>query len=271
MIDTSPAQFTAMLLIERHHAVTYAALAKEVALIAPSARLGDWSGPIIDPSKASGIDMLSLDGQQMAVLAVDAPAPAIALDFGPLPNLLWPDPSSEIARHRAHVMIVSPGDATSRADAVAKARAVTIVAAAYAAIVRTIGVVWVDAANLLPPEIFARSVEKIGMPGGTAVPFWVRVQHARVDGAGERRNAIVAGTLGLAALGHPELEYAPAATAPGTITAHAMAVAGYLLASGKTLKAGDTLGADGGQQFVVTARSAGSFTGNPVLQLEAKQ
>ena len=268
MIDASSAQFTAMLLLEQPLAVTYAALAKEVARIAPTARLGDWSGPIDDPSKATGIEMLSLDGQQMAVLAVDAPAPAIALDFGPIPNLLWPDPSKAIAKHRAHVMIVSPGEPKDRTDAVAKARAVTIIAAAYAALAKTIGVVWVDAANLVSPGAFSNAAEKVGVPGGLAVPFWVRVKFAPTATQTGGARTFVVGTAGLSAFGHPELEYAPSQS-PLELASHALATAQYLLSSGASLKGGDTIGVEGQKRFNLRDADPGTFANGPVLVLEA--
>jgi len=268
MTDTN-AQYTAMLLLEQPHAVGYAALAKEVARIAPTARLGDWSGPIDDPTKAAGIEMLSLDGQQMAVLAVDAPAPAMALDFGPIPNLLWPDPSKEIAKQRAHAMIVSPGEPNGRADAIAKARAVTIVAAAYAALARTIGVVWVDAGNLIPPAVFKNATEKIGAPAGIAVPLWVRVKFAPTSVQAGGKRVFVVGTIGLSALGHPELEYAPTEN-PLEIVTHAMAAAQYLLSSGATLKGGDTIGVEGQNRFNLKDNPRGTFVNGPIILMEAR-
>jgi hypothetical protein len=262
-----PPQFTAMILCERHVAVSFNDLATALKRIAPAAMLGDWSGPITTPAADLGTEMLSLDGQQIVVLAVDAPAPAIALDFGPIPNLLWPDPSKEIAKHRAHVMIVAPGEPASRADAIAKARAVTLVAAAFAALVRTVGVVWVDAGNLVPPAVFTKLTEKIGAADGLAVPLWVRVKFAPTSVQNGVKPAFVVGKVGLSALSHPDLEYSPTQN-PLEFASHAMATAQYLLSSGATLRGGQTIGVDGQNKFNLRDQLSGTFTDDKVIALE---
>ncbi|MEQ1697586.1 MAG: DUF4261 domain-containing protein [Hyphomicrobiaceae bacterium] len=264
-----PPQFTAMILCERHVAVSFNDLAAALKRIAPAAVLGDWSCPITTPADGFGTELLSLDGQQMAVLAVDAPAPAISLDFGPLPNLLWPDPSKEMAKHRAHVMIVAPGEPANRAEAIVKARAVTLVAAGYAALVRTIGVVWVDAGNLVPPAVFTKLTEQIGAPDGIAVPFWVRVKFAPTSVQSGGSRAFVVGTAGLSALCHPELEYAPSPN-PLELSSHALATAQYLLSSGASLKGGQTIGVDGQKRYDLKPKVPGMFTPGAVITLEAR-
>ncbi len=78
------------------------------------------------------MEILSLNGEKISVLNVDGPAPSAVLQPGPFPNLLWPKASTEAASHRAHIVIIGLEDPVDRHAALAKARAVTLLAAAIA-------------------------------------------------------------------------------------------------------------------------------------------
>jgi hypothetical protein len=169
------ALFTAVLLLEKQVKLSFSQVQAELKRIAPPVALGDWGGPVADPASVPGIEMLSLNGEKLSVLAMDAPAPASTLRPGPFVNALWPNAEREAGHHKAHIAIVGLQDPTHREAALAKARAVTLLAAAIARLVPAIGVAWVDGANLVRAAAFPVMTKNAGQPDANAVPFWVRV------------------------------------------------------------------------------------------------
>jgi hypothetical protein len=251
---SSPAsrpQFTAALLLTQRAAVSFAQFRSELKLIAPDAGLGDWSGPVTDPAADPGVEMLNLNGERLSVLVVGGPAPASMLQAGPFPNPLWPNAEKEAAEHRAYILVVAPEDPPDREAAVAKARAVTLLAAALARIVPATGVTWIDSVNLVKAAAFVGITEKLGQPEANAVPFWVRLMVTKSAPASAGGPTLTAGTLGLRIFGLRELEYAPAALDPGFILQHAYSVSEYLLRSGKRLGDGESIGVDGQAGFAI--------------------
>ena len=174
-----PSQFTAALLLKQSARPTFAQIQLELKRLAPQAVLGDWRGPITDHTIDPGIETLSLNGEKISVLVVDAPAPASVLHPGPFPNIGWPNAEIEAAHHKAHIVIIGLEDPVDREAILAKARAVTLMAAAIARLVPAIGVTWVDGAHLMKAESFIKKTETIGQPGANAVPIWVRVMIAQ--------------------------------------------------------------------------------------------
>jgi hypothetical protein len=260
------AQFTAALLLERPVKLSFGQLQAELKRIAPQAVLEGWDGPI-DPATDPGIEMLSLNGEKLSVLVVDAPAPPAVLQPGPFANPLWPNAEKEAANHKAHIVVIGLEDPIDRDAALAKARAVTLLAAAIARLVPAIGATWADAANLVRAAAFTEMTKSIGQPGGNAVPFWVRIMLARGDAGPGGKPTTKAGTLGLRIFGLRELEYAPAPLDPGFILQHAYSTSEYLLSSGRRLADGETIGAGGQAAFAISHADAGDFVSFPVARL----
>ncbi len=264
--DSRP-QFTAALLLERHLQLTFKQIRSELKRIAPQATLGDWGGPVTDPTDDTGIEMLSLNGEKISVITVDAPAPAAVLEPGPFLNPLWPNAAVEAARHKAHIVIIGLDDPADRKAALAKARAVTLLAAAIARLVPAIGVSWADGANLVKAEAFIEMTKTIGQPDANAVPFWVRVMMAEGPSTARGEQTIAAGTLGLRIFGLRELEYAPGPLDPEFLMQHAYSVSEYLLRSGKRLRDGETIGVEGHTGFAISFANSGDFVSYPVARL----
>jgi hypothetical protein len=215
--------------------------------------------------------MLSLYGVKLSVLVVDTPAPPGVLQSGPFANPLWPNAEKEAARHKAHIVVIGLEDPIDREAAHAKARAVTVVAAALARIVPAIGVSWVDGANLVPAAAFLQMTKDIGSAGANAVPFWVRIMLARGDNGPGGKPTVKAGTLGLRIFGLRELEYAAAPLDPGFLMQHVYSTAEYLLRSGKRLADGETIGVEGEARFAISLADAGDFVSSPIARLSSLQ
>jgi hypothetical protein len=260
-------QFTAALLLKQPVQLSFDQIRTELKRVAPRVTLGDWDGPVTGSADDTGIEMLSLNGEKMSLLNVDAPAPASVLEAGPFPNPLWPDPAAEAAAHKAHIVVIGLGDPVDRKAALAKARAVTLLTAAIARLVPAIGATWADSANLVKAAAFIGMTEGIGQPEANAVPFWVRLMLAQGPSTARGEQTIMAGTLGLRIFGLRELEYAPAPLDPEFIVQHAYSVSEYLLRSGKRLRHGETIGVEGQSGFAVSHADSGDFVSYPVARL----
>ena len=260
-------QFTATLLLENQVKPSFRQLQEELRRLAPDAVLGDWTGPVTDPAADLGIEMLSLNGEMLSVLVVDAPAPAAILQPGPFPNPLWPNAEKEAAQHKAHILVVGLENPVDREAALAKARTVTLVTAAIARLVPAIGMSWIDGANLVRAAGFVEITKSIGQPGANAVPLWVRIMLATGDAGPRGEPMLKAGTTGLRIFGLRELEYAATPFDPSFVVPHAYSIAEYLLASGKRLADGETIGAEGRTRFRVSHADTGNFISFPVARL----
>jgi Domain of unknown function (DUF4261) len=250
--------------------LSFSQLQEELKRLAPDAVLGDWTGPITDPAAGAGIEMLSLNGEKLSVLVVDAPAPAAILQPGPFPNSLRPNAEKEAAQHKARILVIGLEEPVDREAALAKARTVTLVAAAIARLVPAIGVDWSDGANLMRAAGFVEITKSIGQPGTNAAPFWVRIMLAKGDAGPCGEPMPKAGTTGLRLFGLRELEYAAVSLDPGFIMPHAYSVAEYLLRSGKRLADGETIGAEGQARFSVSHVDTGDFVSFPIARLAVK-
>jgi hypothetical protein len=176
------------------------------------------------------------------------------------------DHDRETAHHIAIVGIQDPIDGQA---ALAKARAVSLVAAAIVRLVPAIGVRWVDAANLMRAAAFAEMTKNIGQPDANAVMFWVRVMLAKGPPGAHGEQTMKAG-IGLRIFGLRELEYASAPLDPRVIL-HAYSVSEYLLRSGKRLADGETIGVGGQTAFAISHGDAGDFVSTPIARLSLLQ
>jgi len=260
-------QFSAAVLLETPAELSFSQLQAELKRIAPQAVLGDWGGPVANPAVEPGIEMLSLNGENLSVLVVDAPAPAVVLQPGPFANPLWPNAEREAAHHKAHIVILGLQDPIDRVAALAKARAITLMAAAIVRFVPAIGVTWADGANLVRAAAFAQMTKNIGQPNANAVPFWVRIMLAKGPPGPLGAQGLTAGTLGLRIFGLRELQYASAPLDPDFFMQHAYSVAEYLLRSGKQLADGETIGVEGQAGFAISHADAGDFVSFPIARL----
>jgi hypothetical protein len=228
------ARFTALLLLERPIKLSFSQLRAELERFAPHALLENRAVPAIGPGTDPGVETLSLNGENLSVRLVDAPADPELLRPLPFGNLLWPNAEREAEHHKACLIIFGSRDPAGREAALARARAVTLLAAAFVRFVPAIGVLWADSLNLVRASDFAEMTKNIGQPDVNAVPFWVRfiVTEAwrdtvsRLPGPGAKK----VGSLGLWIFGLMELGYP---SERGFILREAYSVAENLLRSRK--------------------------------------
>jgi hypothetical protein len=260
-------QFSAILLLEKHLAVTASQIQSELKRFAPQATLGDWGGSM-DLATNPGAEMISINGEPMSVLDIPAPAKETFVERGHFANHIWPNVEADVARHTAQLFITAARKSTDHQSAIAQARAVTLLAAAVARIVPFIGIKWVDGSNSMEAKSFIRATENIGQPDANAVPFWIRVMLHREPSKGDQIQ-MIGGTLGLHYFGLLDLEYAASPLEPQFIMQHAYSTAEYLLRSGKTLQDGETIGVEGQPNgFKISHVKDGLFVPYPVARLD---
>jgi uncharacterized protein DUF4261 len=234
------------LIVARAHAPpTMVQLWAAAKSMVPDVVIGDWSGVIYDEQTANSGAIVMLrfaDAMSAAVLCVDAPPPAPSIDLGPYPNVIWQSAPEELKTGAAYIMVQAIDPVSTAAQAVRRARSLTLLTSVVASLVPAIGIVSVAGANALPPETFGSIAGEAYLDALQGVPFWVRVTCARValPNAGSEVHAY---TLGLAAFGIPELEYVDLKPGLPSVMRHAYWLAQYLIETGVVFKDGEQIGA----------------------------
>jgi hypothetical protein len=221
-------------------------------LRAALARLNPTSPPTLDCQGSDDDPKLVLvNGLQVAILNFEIPAPAGLFDAAASPNALWPAAPQELARHRAHIMIVSPDAVTTREDKIARASVVTLVAAALCLITPVIGVHWPVCDNLISKDQFVDAAMRHVQGAGPAVPIWIRHFIAEGEKGPTGKPTFVVVTRGLRDYVGRDLEVGPSAKSPGELLSPAIDIEIYLLGTGVELKEGQTIGLPGAEKYSV--------------------
>ncbi len=184
----------------------------------------------------------------------------------PYALLTRPETENLLQQHRAHVMIMAPRDPESMAEAVAEARAVTVLAYAAAKLTGGQGVKWLAANNTVPIRLLDAFSTRFLPQGRMATPLWVRLLcgGGPADDAG--RPSMVAATLGFWQFKRPEVEFELRGHARENAIPFIHATCEYLLSLDESIKSGEKLHFDGGIQFDVTTQTSGTFDGRPVIR-----
>ena len=261
--------FGATVLYRQHSEIRLTQLFAALQSFAPAVVMGDWKGPFTTPpTDDQGVAMLSVDGIRLSVLNISAPPPSAFFDSGLLPNALLPNAALKLGAHRAHVIVMPAKRPADHAAAIATARAVMLLTWAVAKVTQAEALKWEDANNLAPVTSLSPYVSNMLPADGMMVPAWVRILVGRAHG----QQKLMAGTYGLWAFGVPEIEYAPCDLPIDFLVMHAYAICEYLLKANKSMKNGDTIGADDrGGTFRIEALQPGFFTRGPALRLSLIQ
>ncbi|MCA3605006.1 MAG: hypothetical protein IOC56_14180 [Methylobacterium sp.] len=95
---------TTILLLAKPAKLTSDALEREIRRVA-----GAFVQSLEFPKDGKEPVLFELNGLQVAVLSLDAPAPGFSDYQSDGPNLLWPSVEADLARHKAHIMVGCPG------------------------------------------------------------------------------------------------------------------------------------------------------------------
>lgn len=200
------------------------------------------------------------------VRAIAAPRPLDVLDRPFRPVSDWPDGRSAIAAHRAYILVGAAGDSPDLADRISLAAAVTVVAAAVAAVTPTIGVIWEPAITLTSVESFlaqAEGIERQEWPIQVWITF-VLFHHFAEGPTG-------LATVGLATFLGWELEFRPCGLPASALWERVTNSALYLLANGQVFGHGDTMGYDAEKRINISHLKRGVVHDGPTLCLTQQQ
>lgn len=166
-----------------------------------------------------------------ALLAVDGPIPPEDLLWPAETASWWPDATSAIARHRAHVI----AKLYSEDDRLTAHLKLTLLVQALLASVPATGVLW--GSVVVSPAQFGHHVEGLHAKERIPLPLWLNIQVTR-DVSG----AFVVSTTGLSAFGLMEIEceWLPLAADAAYTRVHDLAL--YLITNGPVIRDGDLIG-----------------------------
>jgi hypothetical protein len=204
----------------------------------------------------------SVGDEFLALVHIPVPYPASDLE-GPIATTwMWPaDPPVEtIKKHRSHLLITMTG---GTADPVRRRLILTAVTALAAQQAGVMAVFWAEAALVLFPPVFVSMAEKIDSPEAPPLYLWVDLRAFRnSDGT----TGLF--TVGLAPLGHMEIEIPRIDMNPGELREWLLNIMYYLLENGPVLKDGETIGMSADQHIRI--RHCASKFGHPgkVIRLE---
>jgi hypothetical protein len=110
-----PASFQSILLMSKPAQLTAGLFEKSLRDIA-----GSFIQELDIPMEGGGQpNLLTLNGIQVALLNIDARAPGFSEYTSDGPNLLWPSVETDLAKHKAHIIVSFPiqGDGQHRPPA----------------------------------------------------------------------------------------------------------------------------------------------------------
>jgi hypothetical protein len=194
-----------------------------------------------------------------AATLVPRPIPWSQLEGPAATAWYWPEASTKLLDHPAHLLVTLVDEAGS---SVAKALLLTRLTAALAAVAPSVGVFWGPGRLVHSPEAFvdqAAELREENLP----LFLWIDFRVERLDEGGVRLF-----TTGLEALGGAELETAHFAGDPAQLVGYAYNIAHYQLDRRKAIRDGDTIGLT--DQVQVTARRRPSMldSDTEVIKLE---
>jgi hypothetical protein len=193
-----PISFSTTALLKSPARLTSPAIEKALRAVAP----GFVQALTITQANADGY-LVTLNEVQAVIMALPAPAPGFSDYQSDGPNLLWPTVEADLARHKAHVMVVCPTEANNRDEAIAYASIVTFLTAAVLKLTSPIGVYWPAGENFVTADTFLGSAESYARGEGPPVMAWLRL-YAAQGAAG-----IEVSTHGLKHFAGREIDVAP--------------------------------------------------------------
>jgi hypothetical protein len=156
--------------------------------------------------------------------------------------ILWPDVTTDLQDHPAHVIVTVSGEL----DAVAASTLLTQVTASLLVVCDAAsGVYWTNAVKLIRRDLFIDFTREI-LPNGPPLYLWVDYRIAR---DGETTSAGF--THGMQALGLMELETEQAPEVPSELMQRFVGIGNYLIQNGMVINDGDLIGEDTNERIRV--------------------
>jgi hypothetical protein len=217
----------------------------------PDCELGDWYGNVYDKNSVTknepepntrrfGTALRFGDARYAVIIHANQPPRPESLDLGPYPHIFWPSAAEDVHKATAHAMILVTDNvntpAKSPAEAVKKARAMTLLTAVVASLVPAIGVLSVLGANAIETKFYSTMADACYNDPLMGMAIWVRLVFLE---AAQPEGAEHAFTIGLNDFGFPECEYVDLSPGRNAIWTHSCTVAQNLIRIGHRLENGE--------------------------------
>lgn len=192
-------------------------------------------------SGKAGSSVIRIDDTILTVIPFDVPAPPGSFDIALATEKLWPEAATELARHKAIVVVSHMGTFSDYAGAMNGALCVTMTVAALNELLPVIGLYWHESGTLCP----ATKVREEGLGLARAelpTEIWLKMHLFRgePDPAMGGRPPVGIFVAGLKPFLGRELELVPSHRDVMATTKGAVDLSSYLLKKGPVLKDGDT-------------------------------
>jgi hypothetical protein len=255
---SKPSQFTALFACKAVHDVKAVDFVREIRRHYPAVVVSEWGTQIGQPDESGHAIVLTIDGINVAIMNVKAPAPAGAFDGGNLPSFHW---------HRSHIFVMELAPREDGLNAVARAGAVTIAADAVASLTKSLGVMWLTAKNLVHIDIFTRMIATYRASRSLPANLWVRLFATELPATATRGRCAVAGTYGLKEFGSRNIEVESTTLSDQDVMVAAISYADGRLSTGRPTWDEATTNIEGLAKFRIERHDNGVFGVGPVARL----
>jgi hypothetical protein len=195
-----------------------------------------------------------------AIIAdMGAPLPWSDLEGPCATSLLWAGAAAEVGQHQSHLVVTILSEV---APVEAATQFTKVTATILSAFEHAIGVLWFDAALLVPKALFLDMCETV-VTYEAPIDIWVDFRVGR-DGD----NQSTGFTQGVAALGLMELEARKVPETPGDLRSRLQNLARYLVQNGPVIADGHSVGYDAEERIRVVYGSSGFGAEGQVMQLQ---
>lgn len=211
-----------------------------------AARWPHMSKPVSLPASEDQIAFCVGD-YDVVIANMQAPIPWAELEPLCEASLLWQDATTALRDHATHTIVA----VRTGKGPIEQSRFLTqVCASVLTTCEQAIGVFWLNATLLVPPEFFLFCATEV-MPESLPVHIWVDCQ-VGLDNNGKN----IGYTVGMAALGHLDIEAVNVPESLEDLRDRLYLIVSYILENGPIIKDGDTIGKDSLERVHVIYRKS---------------
>ncbi|MET1412191.1 DUF4261 domain-containing protein [Roseibium sp. HPY-6] len=202
----------------------------------------------------------------LAIMYVDQPLPADAIDRPLAYNQTWPGAKAEMQKHSAHVIAAVFKSDESFGGQRQSAVDLTLLTAALIKSHPVLSVIWTAGNTISAPSVVFEALKQISEQS-FPLDLWLQVYPYRPPSIPETEKVIGFVTEGLLPFVGREIQFEPAPMPPQDVASRVLNIALYLLSHGPVLKDGETLGMSEEEKIHIRHMPEGAQPGVPILQL----
>lgn len=224
-------------------AVNELTLPSPTALVQAFKALSGISVDLASLQSKQGNVVFEIGNDHAAIGLMPIPIPWSNLEGPCLTAWWWPEAAEKMKSHKGHVLVALVGD---QGDAIRRAITLTQLTAAVAASVDAAGIYWGGGALVHDPNAFVKEAESVST-ASLPLQLWIDFRLGQNED-----DSLRLFTTGMALFDQKEIEMPRTTKKPNDVLDFAYAIADYVLTSGKTIQAGETVGRSEDEKVPVT-------------------